>query len=725
MVLAPSKVAIDGGGSVLRRAFLWRSLGRRVGLGAVVVALACAQDPGEQAPDAVGAGIVVEPFVSMRGEAAADGDALALARRGGPGVLGQLLDRAGADEGSSETIRAAGLLGAPAFERASAWSTAEDWWWSRYATETDPAARDAWRWVLARHGGPRSQARWAAELGSSLGEHAPSDGAAVLRSIGIACARGVPLREPGVAAVHLGLLAGDARADAAAYGLARCAGISGEALAGFDRFALVGALASRLGASPDAGAGVWKALRALGERLPGDSPLDAPTLAAKPSSALERGAQIERVRAWAAHPDRQRDLLVWLVGHDEVSAWSAPLVLEALRSLRPYVARHPEWIALTEPWRRRFAAEPGLAATHLACELEVWRAIVEGGSARILACGDRSSDLPATWRDVQRVEALYHGRERRPGDGSTPIELLIACTQDGHPAVVQAALSALTEVDDLRVNAILRRSLAAGDVGIRTAAAGAVARRAEQLGRRDPDAVAALEALIADRQVALLEARILAVRALGRLGRSDTSVPAWLLDGLLPLATDPYRAVQEEAYVALARDPDAQQRFVAAIPERDPSEMPPPPSASPVGLEFALERGGFVVRLDHLGAPQTVAQFVRWAQAGLFDGTRFHRVIPGFIVQGGDPRGDGYGSGEIVLPNEVSLRPFVRGTVGIASVAGPHAGGSQFFIVTSDQPHLDGRFTILGSIDEAGLEIVDAVLPFESIRTVRLWSEVP
>ena len=114
-----------------------------------------------------------------------------------------------------------------------------------------------------------------------------------------------------------------------------------------------------------------------------------------------------------------------------------------------------------------------------------------------------------------------------------------------------------------------------------------------------------------------------------------------------------------------------------------------------------------VIRPDADAAPVAVAQLSRLATAGYFKGLTFHRVVPDFVVQGGDPRGDGEGGPGFSLRCEVSPRSYMRGTVGMA-LAGKDTGGSQVFVTLSPQPHLDGRYTIIGTV-VSGMEALDGL----------------
>ena len=106
-------------------------------------------------------------------------------------------------------------------------------------------------------------------------------------------------------------------------------------------------------------------------------------------------------------------------------------------------------------------------------------------------------------------------------------------------------------------------------------------------------------------------------------------------------------------------------------------------------------------------APLTVLNFVRLAQKGYFDGLLIHRVVPNFVIQTGDPRGDGWGGPGYAIRSEFSRWRYTRGMVGMAS-SGTDTEGSQFFITHSDQPHLDGKYTIFARV-KSGMEVVDAL----------------
>jgi peptidylprolyl isomerase len=119
--------------------------------------------------------------------------------------------------------------------------------------------------------------------------------------------------------------------------------------------------------------------------------------------------------------------------------------------------------------------------------------------------------------------------------------------------------------------------------------------------------------------------------------------------------------------------------------------------------------GRVVIELLPDVAPQHVARVKELARSGFYDGTPFHRVIEGFMAQGGDPTGTGMGGSDLPnLPAEFSSTPFVRGTVGAARSANPNSANSQFFICFEDCQFLNGQYTVWGEV-VSGMEAVDAI----------------
>ncbi|MGB7212449.1 MAG: peptidylprolyl isomerase [Gemmatimonadales bacterium] len=115
-------------------------------------------------------------------------------------------------------------------------------------------------------------------------------------------------------------------------------------------------------------------------------------------------------------------------------------------------------------------------------------------------------------------------------------------------------------------------------------------------------------------------------------------------------------------------------------------------------------------------APLTVANFLRLVDAGYFNGDRWHRVVPNFVVQDGDPRGDGSGGPGTVIRDEINRHRYGTGTLGMA-LSGPNTGGSQWFITLSPQPHLDGMYTVFGTVS-TGSASLNRILQGDLIRSI-------
>ena len=135
-------------------------------------------------------------------------------------------------------------------------------------------------------------------------------------------------------------------------------------------------------------------------------------------------------------------------------------------------------------------------------------------------------------------------------------------------------------------------------------------------------------------------------------------------------------------------------------------------------MRIRTRRGTIVVALDVINAPKAIRVVESAARAGRYDRTTFHRVVPGFVAQGGDPRGDGYGGVQELIETELSGRPFARGAVGIAH-AGLDTGGMQFFFTLADSPHLDARYPNIGHVVE-GMELVDELMQGDVIEQVEM-----
>jgi len=144
----------------------------------------------------------------------------------------------------------------------------------------------------------------------------------------------------------------------------------------------------------------------------------------------------------------------------------------------------------------------------------------------------------------------------------------------------------------------------------------------------------------------------------------------------------------------------------------------PPPLTIDVEKQYTAtietKKGDIVLELFVDDAPRTVNNFVFLAREGFYNGTTFHRVIPGFMVQGGDPTGTGAGGPGYTFEDEFSQRSHTAGTLSMAN-SGPNTNGSQFFITYAPQPHLDGKHTVFGQVIE-GMDVLNKLTPRDPMQ---------
>lgn len=194
--------------------------------------------------------------------------------------------------------------------------------------------------------------------------------------------------------------------------------------------------------------------------------------------------------------------------------------------------------------------------------------------------------------------------------------------------------------------------------------------------------------------------------------------------------------LEARAYLErLTKDPDvlvreqAHRHLGQPLPERRAAGLPPVSfyeenltrySPRP-RLEVTTGKGKLELVLDVAEAPLNVWNFLALATTGFYDGLTFHRVVPGFVAQGGDPRRDGFGGPGYMVRCELGLAPYDRGTVGMA-LAGRDTGGSQFFVTYGPAHHLEGGYTVLGKV-AVGMEVLDRMLPGDAILAARLMAE--
>lgn len=140
---------------------------------------------------------------------------------------------------------------------------------------------------------------------------------------------------------------------------------------------------------------------------------------------------------------------------------------------------------------------------------------------------------------------------------------------------------------------------------------------------------------------------------------------------------------------------------------------------SSVKAVVTTEKGEFTIDFYPEDAPLTVDNFIKLAKVNYFNGLEVHRVVPNFVMQDGDVRGDGNGGPSWSIRCEINMRPYDRGAVGMA-LSGKDTGGSQWFVTHSPQPHLDGGYTVFGHVNEIGMKVVDTIVRGDKILSVKI-----
>jgi len=443
-----------------------------------------------------------------------------------------------------------------------------------------------------------------------------------------------------------------------------------------------------------------------------------------------------RVRAWAARA-------LGIVGVEEDLAALRPLlddagdplggpVIQALRSARALVAGGKA--KPLEDWTPRLSAlmddpRPGVRASALEAA-GVWARpdLGEALTARV--------DSGESWEKGLALVALASGKYPQAAArvstaaGSEDVALraraaeaagllglpaeanvLTRLLADKAPRVRVAAVAAWLAAD-AKAGDVARKALQDPDPGVRGAALDWLA---EHPVAPFAELQAALPGVYREGLEEMGLAELKALTARGKAEPLETGAVIGLLEKAA--AAGPY-VLRREAGESLAK--------------LGQTKIPPPGPATrqevdayrsvlqrtrrPRTVEIRTQRGTITVRLACPEAPLTCLNFLQLAAQGYFDGLNFHRVVPDFVIQGGDPRGDGSGGPGYVIRDEINRLRYGRGAVGMA-LAGPDTGGSQFFIALSPQPHLDGGYTVFGQV-VAGDAVLDQIRLGDKIEKI-------
>ncbi|RKG87806.1 peptidylprolyl isomerase [Corallococcus terminator] len=395
-------------------------------------------------------------------------------------------------------------------------------------------------------------------------------------------------------------------------------------------------------------------------------------------------------------------------------AWGHPLLAAAQQGLP--VRGQPLWIrlrsGLAEADRVATSEEAHADLAWLDCrvaaamdrQLGVLKQVHGCGFGRVSEPLRLSLGLHEVAKFIPVLPASSSPNKDAPASGAA---FAVPLLDHASPLVRGAALDALSERPVPQAKAPVRALIAGDDAVV----AGLAASTAGKL--HDTEALPMVEALAArvPREPDLAESVAGALVALqGRA--AEPRLREWL--------NHPHANVRRVAAESLTALTGAAVRSVRV--ELPAGTYRPPPAPPGTTLTLRTRKGDITVLLER-DAPLTGGNLVALAKQGYFRGITFHRVVPDFVAQGGDPRGDGEGGPGHSIRCEMTRRPYTRGVVGMA-LSGKDTGGSQFFFTHAPQPHLDGRYTVFGEV-VAGMDTVDALLEGTVIDDVLVGTRAP
>ena len=334
------------------------------------------------------------------------------------------------------------------------------------------------------------------------------------------------------------------------------------------------------------------------------------------------------------------------------------------------------------------------------------------------------ADAQLTWQAVAAVanglgemasaKSEQIGNSALTAQADAQLALGALLTDGSAPALaVPDVLRAVAAYKPTDLALTLRPQLKAPDVIVRATAA-------ELLGELPPDndtaraLVAALPAALNDE---LNDAALAILEALGKQKTDDaTATIKATLDA-------PDYLVRRRAATLLAAAKaggaeDVRSQTVATRNRLADYRRALARTSKRVQALVTTDKGAFTIELLPAVAPLTVDNFVELARKGFFNNIAFHRVVPNFVIQGGDPRGDGNGGPGHQIRCEINEVPYGRGAVGMA-LSGKDTGGSQWFVTHAPQPHLDGGYTVFGRVTQ-GLDVVDRIARGDRILGVKV-----
>ena len=421
-------------------------------------------------------------------------------------------------------------------------------------------------------------------------------------------------------------------------------------------------------------------------------------------------------------------LLPWVTGSRAFTDKSGPVV-EAIRALGligdPRAGPPLLAIMRASTASPMLRAEATLAASNVGVDttqdqfvdlLENPSPVVRSAAMQAFAKGDEDAfmtvlsglDPDPHWSVRAQLATALATKDRERA-----LPRLAQMLKDSDARVIPAVLTALAKLNAPDIGKILIQALTNDDFVIRTYAA-------DNIGELKVDG--AVEPLIAAFKRAQNDAPYSArAAALGALAKYGAQAAGPTLQTALG---DKDWAVRVRAAELLKTlDPSVETAHaIRPAPTGRPVRYDTPalvdPTVSP-HVFFETDKGTVEIELDVLNAPMTCDNFIALVGKGYFEGLAIHRLVPDFVAQGGDPRGDSEGGPGYTIRDELNEEAYLRGTVGMA-LDWRDTGGSQFFMTFSPQPQLDARYTVFGHVI-AGMDVVDKLAQGDVMRHVRVW----
>jgi cyclophilin family peptidyl-prolyl cis-trans isomerase/HEAT repeat protein len=378
-----------------------------------------------------------------------------------------------------------------------------------------------------------------------------------------------------------------------------------------------------------------------------------------------------------------------------------------LQLLRPVIGASPEVeIALARIYPRPYLGQLGGRERVQEALLMNWRA----ASSVAQGLGELAT-LPETTSDSKALRAHAEDLLRAMLDYQNS-DIIVKTVAPVHSAyAVPDVLRAFAAFKSKDLRKVLGRHLGNSDVIIRGTAA-------ELLGELPPDdsitnaLVQALPAALRDKE--LNDAALAILDALGKQKNATAN------EAIKSALNSEDHLIRRRAVSLLKAngigDFSSRIASVKSVNTTADYDRALARIGSPVNAVVTTTKGSFTIQLLPEEAPLTVDNFIKLADRNYFRGITVHRVVPNFVIQDGDPRGDGNGGPGYQIRCEISQTPYGRGAVGMA-LSGKDTGGSQWFVTHAPQPHLDGGYTVFGNV-VAGMDVVDAIARGDVIQSI-------